>query len=176
MIFQTTPLEGVFVIEVEPAEDERGFFARIYCQQEFAQRGLISQFSQSSLSFNKRRGTVRGMHFQEAPSAETKTVRVIRGAIFDVAIDVRPQSPTRGEWTSVELTQDNRKSLYIPEGFAHGFQTLSDDTEVLYQISSDYDATLARGFRWNDPAFGISWPLEASVISPRDLSYADYER
>lgn len=175
MIFQPTHLDGVCTIDVERAEDQRGFFGRIYCQQEFASRGLCSQFNQVSLSFNNRRGTVRGMHYQTSPSTEAKTVRVVRGAIFDVAIDIRDGSATRGQWMSVELTQDNRRALYIPEGFAHGFQTLADDTEVLYQISSDYDVTKARGFRWNDPAFGIDWPLDVSVISERDLNYADYE-
>ncbi|MEX1027500.1 MAG: dTDP-4-dehydrorhamnose 3,5-epimerase [Candidatus Paceibacterota bacterium] len=173
MIFQPTKLEGVYVIETERLEDDRGFFGRTWCQQEFAARGLNSQVNQASISFNKRRGTLRGLHYQEAPHGEIKLVRVTRGAIFDVVVDLRPESPTFKQWTAVELDQDNRLSLYIPDGFAHGFETLSDNAEVLYQISTPYVASSVRGVRWNDPAFGIQWPIDVSVMAPRDRDYAD---
>jgi dTDP-4-dehydrorhamnose 3,5-epimerase len=173
MIFQPTKLEGVYVIETERLEDDRGFFGRTWCRQEFAVRGLNSDLNQVSVSFNRRQGTLRGLHYQEAPHGETKLVRVTRGTIFDVVVDLRPKSPTYKQWIAVELDQENRLSLYIPDGFAHGFETLSDNAEVLYQISTPYVASAARGVRWDDPAFGIPWPIEISVISPRDREYAD---
>lgn len=173
MIFRPTKLEGVFVIEMEPIQDDRGFFGRTWCQHEFFARGLNTDINQVSISYNKRRGTVRGLHYQIAPHAETKLVRVTRGAIYDVAVDLRPDSSTFKQWIAAELTQENRLGLYIPEGCAHGFETLCDDVEVLYHISAPFVADAARGLRWNDPALGITWPVAVSVISTRDRSYAD---
>jgi dTDP-4-dehydrorhamnose 3,5-epimerase len=175
MIFQPTPLPGVFVIEPELHTDERGFFARTWCRREMAAKGLGAELSQCSVSFNRKRGTVRGMHYQAAPHAETKLVRCIRGSIFDVALDLRPESPTYCRWFAIELTADNRRALYIPEGLAHGFQSLTDEAEVFYEISTDFVPTAARGVRWNDAAFRIDWPIrEGIILSQRDASYADY--
>lgn len=176
MRFEETTLPGVFVIEPEPFGDERGFFARLYCAREFAAYGLAELSAQSSLSYNRRRGTLRGMHYQDSPHAEAKLVRCSRGAIYDVALDLRPDSPTRFRWVGVELTAGNRRMLYIPEGCAHGFQTLADDTEVVYQMSAFYHPESARGVLWNDPAFGIRWPLPVNVLSERDQHYALIER
>ncbi|NIM27742.1 MAG: dTDP-4-dehydrorhamnose 3,5-epimerase, partial [Gammaproteobacteria bacterium] len=152
MKFTRTELEGVWLLDLETVDDDRGFFARTWCGQEFRQRGLSAQLAQCNLSYNRRRGTLRGLHYQAPPHEEAKLVRVTRGAIFDVAVDVRPHSQTALQWLSVELTADNRRSLYVAEGFAHGFQTLTDDTEVLYQMSTAYHPDSARGIRWNDPA------------------------
>lgn len=171
MIFRETSLGGAFIIEPERIEDARGYFARTWCRDEFAARGLSSDLAQCSVSFNARKGTVRGMHFQAVPHAEVKLVRCTRGAIFDVIVDLRPGSPTRYQWTAVELGEEDQQLLYIPEGFAHGFQTLEDRCEVFYQISEPYHPECARGVRWDDPAFGIRWPLEVSMISARDRSY-----
>ena len=174
MYFTLTPLTGAYVIEAEILEDNRGFFARTWCQKEVAVHGLDSNLVQCSLSFNKKKGTLRGMHLQLPPFAETKLVRCTQGAIYDVIVDLRPNSPTYLRWTAVELTAQNHKALYIPQGFAHGFQTLEDNTEILYQMSEFYHPNSARGFRWNDPAFKITWLEEVSMISDRDRTYADY--
>ncbi len=175
MRFVETPLPGVLVIEAEPITDERGFFARTFCAREFAGHGLSPHLEQSSLSFNQRAGTLRGMHYQAEPYAEAKLVRCIRGAIFDVALDLRPASPAYKRWFAVELSADNRRSLYIPQGCAHGFQTLCDNAEVSYAISAPYVPEAARGVRWDDPAFAIAWPPAASrVIAARDRSYPDF--
>ncbi len=171
MIFRATKLEGVFIIELERLTDERGFFARTWCAEEFEAHGLNSRLVQCNISYNKKAGTLRGMHYQVAPFAEAKLVRCTMGAIFDVALDLRPDSPTFKQWVGVELTADNRRALYIPEGLAHGFQTLADHSEVFYQMSEFYHPEWARGVRWDDPACGIEWPLPAQIISERDRSY-----
>lgn len=176
MIFTETKLGGVFIIEPERHEDERGFFARIWCQREFEARGLCSRFVQCNISFNKNEGTLRGMHFQASPHAEVKLVRCTSGAIYDVIVDLRAASPTFKGWAPVELTADNRKMLYIPDGFAHGFQALADDAEVLYQMSEFYQPEAARGIRWDDPTFRIVWPETVKrMLLRKDLSYPDYE-
>ena len=174
MRFIPTSLMGAYIIEPEKLEDDRGFFARVWCQKEFAQHNLDPNIVQSSISFNKKRGTLRGMHLQLPPFAETKLVRCTQGAIYDVIIDLRPDSETYLNWTAVELTSENRKTLYIPKGFAHGFQTLEDNTEIFYQMSEFYSSESARGFRWNDPIFKIHWQEEVTVISDRDRTYPDY--
>ena len=171
MIFTETKLHGAFVIEPELIEDERGFFARTWSQTEFVQHGLNPRVVQTNLSFNQRRGTLRGMHFQAKPHEEAKVVCCTAGSIADVIVDLRPESPTFRQWIKVELSANNRLMLYVPESFAHGFQTLEDDTEVAYQISEYYHPESARGVRWDDPVFGIDWPLEISVISERDRSH-----
>jgi dTDP-4-dehydrorhamnose 3,5-epimerase len=174
VIFTETELSGAFIIEAERLEDERGFFARTWCQREFEAHGINAQLAQCNVSFNKKKGTLRGMHYQTAPHEEAKLVRCTMGAIFDVIIDLRRQSPTFKKWVAVELNERNRRMLYIPEGFAHGFQTLEDDTEVFYQMSEFYDPEHARGVRWNDPAFQIRWPEAEPLVSPRDQQYADF--
>lgn len=171
MIFTPTLLPGAFVIDMERREDARGFFARTWCRDEMAAHGLSTEMSQCSVSFNHKKGTVRGMHFQAAPYEEAKCVRCTRGALYDVLVDLRPASPTFARWTAVELTEDNRRAVYIPAGVAHGFQTLTDGAEVFYQISEAYHPESARGVRWNDPFFGIAWPLADVVISARDSAY-----
>lgn len=171
MIFTETKLKGAFIIEIEPREDERGFFARSWCEDEFQQHGLNTRLVQCNISYNKKRGTLRGMHYQIAPFAETKLVRCTMGAIFDVIVDLRRDSPTYMQWISVELTAENRRALYVPDEFAHGFQTLTDNTEVFYQMSEFYHAECSRGIRWDDPAIGIAWPLQDQVIlSGKDKS------
>lgn len=174
MIFLQTDLKDARIIELERREDSRGFFARTWCQQEFEAHGLVARIVQASMSYNHTRGTLRGMHFQRAPYAETKLVRVVRGAIYDVIIDLRPESPSYRRWIGVELTADNYRTLYVPEGFAHGFQTLADHTEVLYQFSAFYTPGAEGGLRYDDPAFGITWPLPVSVISEKDSRWADF--
>ncbi|KAA0677116.1 dTDP-4-dehydrorhamnose 3,5-epimerase [Azospirillum brasilense] len=163
-----TGLAGAVVVEPTPASDERGFFARTWCARTFAEWGLDPALTQCSVSFNHRRGTVRGMHYQADPHGEAKLVRCTQGAIYDVIVDVRPGSATHGRWFGIELTPANHKALFIPKGFAHGFQTLADDSEVYYQISVEYVAEAARGIRHDDPAVGIVWPLPVAVISDRD--------
>lgn len=168
MKFTPTPLAGVMIVEPEPRHDERGFFARLWCAAEFANAGIHATFVQTNLSFNRQAGTLRGMHFQLAPHAETKLVRVSQGVIWDVALDLRPDSPTFGQWFGVELSSTNRRMLLIPEGFAHGFQTLEDNTEVNYQVSAYYEPKAGAGVRFDDPAFNITWPRPVSVISEQD--------
>ena len=169
-------MKGAFIIEPEKMEDERGFFARTWDQKEFGAHGLNPRLVQCNTSFNKRAGTLRGMHYQAAPHEEAKLVRCTRGAIYDVIVDLRASSPTFKQWTAVELTAYNRLMLYVPEGFAHGFQTLEDETEVFYQMSEFYHPESARGVRWNDPAFGIEWPVaEKCIISERDNSFEDFK-
>lgn len=168
MIFEETPIGGAFVVELEPHRDHRGFFARTFDAEEFARRGLDARVAQTSISFNERRGTLRGMHYQIAPHEETKLVRCTRGAILDVIADVRDGSPTRGRWFAAELTSENRRMLYIPRGVAHGFQTLVDGAEVQYQISEPHHPESARGFRWDDPTFAIRWPIAEKVLSDAD--------
>jgi len=168
MIYHYTPISGVYLIEPERQEDARGWFARSFCAREFGDMGMAASFAQCSASCNARRGTVRGLHYQVAPAAEAKLVRCVRGALFDVAVDIRPASPTYGQWTSAELSALNGCMLYVPEGCAHGFQTLSDDTEIFYQISAEYQPALARGIRWDDPDIGIRWPLARAILSDRD--------
>jgi len=175
MKFLETKLAGVFEVQIEPVSDVRGFFARTWCQKEFAAQGLDSRLVQSSTSFNHRKGTLRGLHYQSAPHAETKLVRCTQGAIYDVVVDLRPQSPTFKQWTSVILTAGNRNMIYIPERCAHGFLTLEEGSEVFYQISEFYAAESARGVRWNDPAFRIAWPEKPEVISERDQNYPDFQ-
>ena len=174
MILQETPLTGAWVIQVEPVEDERGLFARTFDADTWEEWGLEGAVVQCSTSYNRRAGTVRGMHYQADPFEETKLVRCSRGAVYDVIVDVRRDSPTFRGWFSVELTPDNRTMLYVPAGVAHGFQTLVDDTEVYYQISERYSPAHARGVRWDDPAFAIEWPdATERTISERDRSYPD---
>ncbi len=175
MIFLPASLPGAWEIRPDRKEDERGFFARTWCRNEFEDHGLNPRLCQCNISFNPRKGTLRGMHYQAAPNQEAKLVRCTRGALFDVAVDLRPESPAFRHWTAVTLTAENRSALYIPEGCAHGFITLEDDTEVLYQMSEFYCADAGRGVRWNDPAFGIAWPAEVCLISERDRTYPDFE-
>lgn len=175
MRFEELHLGGAFVIEPERKEDERGFFARTWCRREFAAHGIDCDWVQCNISFNKRRGTLRGMHYQIAPHEEAKLVRCTMGALYDVIVDLRPSSPQRGKWVGVELTADNRRMLYVPPGFAHGFQTLADDTEVFYQMSEFHCPEAARGVRWNDPKLAIDWPpCEQRIITARDQNYPDF--
>jgi dTDP-4-dehydrorhamnose 3,5-epimerase len=175
MIYQEAKLAGVFEIRLERKIDERGFFARSWCRQEFEQHGLNSNLAQCSISFNSKKGTLRGMHYQVGRHAETKLVRCIKGAIYDVAVDMRPNSTTFKQWIGAELTATNQHALYIPQGCAHGFLTLEDETEVFYQISEFYHPESARGVRWNDSAFGVVWPEAVQIISDRDRTYPDFE-
>lgn len=172
MIFAETKLNGAFIIEPEGQEDERGFFARTWCEREFAAHGLNARLVQCNISFNKKKGTLRGMHYQAAPYAEAKLVRCTKGAIYDVIIDLRPDSKTFKQWLAFELTEENHRMVYVPDGLAHGFQTLVDNTELFYQMSEFYYPECARGARWNDPAFGINWPLSVSMIAEKDSAYA----
>jgi dTDP-4-dehydrorhamnose 3,5-epimerase len=177
MKFSATEIAGVFVVDLERHEDERGFFARSWCREDLAKHGLNIDLSQCSFSFNARAGTLRGMHYQAAPHAEAKMVSCVRGAIFDVALDLRPGSSTFLKWTAATLTAETLRMLYIPEGCAHGFQTLTPEALVHYQISAGYSPEHARGVRWDDPAFGIEWPsAEARILSPRDAAYPDFGR
>lgn len=171
MIFHGTGLEGAYLIEPEPARDERGLFARTWSQEEFADRGLAVSFDHCATSFNREAGTLRGLHYQAEPHPEIKLVRCTRGRIFDVIVDLRPASPTRRRWFAAELDADNRRMIYAPAGFAHGFQTLEPASEVFYQIAAAFRPALQRGVRWNDPALAIAWPPAARrVISARDLA------
>jgi dTDP-4-dehydrorhamnose 3,5-epimerase len=176
MRFLETPLPGAWVIELDRLRDERGWFARTFDVEEFRRRGLDPAVAQCNASFNERRGTLRGMHYQAQPHGESKLVRCVRGAIFDVAVDLREGSPTRCRWHGVELSEDNGRAFYIPAGVAHGFQTLTDRSEVHYQMGCAYAPDAARGVRWDDPAFGIRWPDPDGerVISERDLAFADF--
>jgi dTDP-4-dehydrorhamnose 3,5-epimerase len=175
VIFQELKITGAFLIEPEKKEDNRGFFARTWCQREFAARGLKTTFVQGNISFNKKKGTLRGLHYQAAPHAEAKLVRCTRGAIYDVIVDLRSDSPTFRQWMAVALTADNYRLLYIPEGVAHGFQTLTDNTEIFYQMSECYHPASARGIRWNDRGLNITWPLPNPITSPKDQNYQEVE-
>lgn len=175
MLIEPTPLGGAHVFRIEQRSDERGFFARIWCAQELEQHGLETRIVQSNTSFNELAGTLRGMHFQSPPFEEVKIVRCTRGAIFDVIVDLRPESPTYKKWFGVELNDDNRDSLYIPKGFAHGFITLVEKTEVLYFMSDFYVPGADRGYRYNDPAFGIAWPHKINSLSPKDQCWPDFK-
>jgi dTDP-4-dehydrorhamnose 3,5-epimerase len=177
MVFQKTKLKGAFIVKLEPLVDDRGFFARTWCQREFAAHGLNPRLAQCNISFNKKKGTLRGMHYQVKPYEEAKLVRCTRGAIYDVIIDLRPDSATYKQWLAIELTDKNHLMLFIPEGLAHGFQTLKDNTEVFYQMSEFYQPgpEYSCGVRWNDPAFNITWPFQHSFISPRDSNYPDFQ-
>lgn len=176
MIFQRTQLDDVWLIEPVSHQDSRGSFARTWCRDELAAQGLDIEIAQESVSYNRRRGTLRGMHFQCAPHRETKIVRCIQGAIWDVVVDLRPGSATHLRWAAFELTSDNMVAVYVPKGFAHGFQTLTDDARVSYRISTPYAPDAARGYRFDDPAFGITWPEPISEISDRDREWRDYSR
>lgn len=176
MIFTEIALQGVWIVDLQQINDERGFFARSFCRDEFAARGLKTAVAQCNVSFNKVKGTLRGMHFQLPPKAEAKLVRCTRGAIYDVIIDLRPESSTYCRWVAVELTGENRRALYVPEGCAHGFQTLEDDSEVFYQMYEFFAPESAAGVRWDDPLFRIDWPLKNPVVSAKDQSYPDFVR
>lgn len=174
MKFTETPLAGAFVVDLERRGDERGFFARMFCAREFREHGLDDTLVQGNLSLSAKKGTLRGMHFQHAPAAETKFVRCTRGALYDVIVDLRPDSATFKQHYGVELSADNRRQLYVPRGFAHGFLTLTDDTEAAYLVSEYYTPGAEGGVRWNDPAFGIRWPGEVTVMSPKDEAWPDF--
>jgi dTDP-4-dehydrorhamnose 3,5-epimerase len=175
MKFTETKLPGVYIVEPRRFEDDRGFFAPSFRAQEFAARGMANVFVENNISFSKQRGTLRGMHYQAAPHGQAKLVRCTRGTIFDVAVDLRPESPTFKQWTAVELSEENRSMLYIPGDCAHGFQTLVDDAEVFYMVSTPYVPESGRGVRWNDAAFGIDWPhAETPVLIQRDHEYPDF--
>ena len=175
MILRPLELEGAFLVEIEPAQDERGFYARSFDAREFAERGLVTAFVEAGTSLNSRRGTVRGMHMQLEPHPQAKLVRCTRGAIHDVIVDLRDGSPTHGRWVATRLSSAEGNQLYVPAGFAHGFQTLEDGVEVSYQLSDHYDPGAEFGVRCNDPRFGIDWPIEGVVISDRDRSFPDFE-
>ncbi|HSS99078.1 MAG TPA: dTDP-4-dehydrorhamnose 3,5-epimerase [Terriglobales bacterium] len=176
MVFTETPLRGAFVVELEKRVDERGFFARTFCADEFKTHGLNPCLVQFSTAFNLRRGTLRGFHWQAPPKAEDKVIRVTRGAIHDVIVDLRSDSPTYLQHVALELTADNGRMLYIPKGFAHGLQTLTDNTEVFYQMSEFFAPECSRGVRWNDPAFGITWPLPNPIMNERDRNWEDFAK
>ncbi|HST51630.1 MAG TPA: dTDP-4-dehydrorhamnose 3,5-epimerase [Pyrinomonadaceae bacterium] len=173
--FTETGLRGAFVVEPERFDDERGFFARSFSDREFEAHGINPRLIECNISYNRRRHTLRGMHYQAAPHAQAKLVRCTRGAVFDVIIDLRPASPTFRRWLGLELTAENPRQLYVPEGFAHGFQTLKDDTEIFYQMSARYEPSSGRGVRWDDPAFGIEWPEAVErIMAARDREYPDF--
>jgi dTDP-4-dehydrorhamnose 3,5-epimerase len=174
VIFQETVLQGAYIVELERLEDERGFFARSWCQREFEARGLNPRLVQCNISFNKKKGTLRGMHYQMAPHEEAKLVRCSMGSIYDVIVDLRQGSPTYARHVGVVLSAENRRMVYIPEGFAHGFLTLEDDAEIFYQMSDVFTPDHAHGFRWNDPVFNIRWPEQPEMISMRDQQYPDF--
>ena len=174
MIFKETKLKGSYVIDLERITDERGFFARSWCAKEFSSHGLSPVIVQANVGHSTKKATIRGMHFQIAPYAEVKVVHCSRGSLYDVIIDLRDGSPTRGQWVGVELTATNGRMVYVPEGFAHGYQTLEDETDLVYQTSQFYAKEAAKGVRYNDPAFAIAWPLPVSVVSSGDTNWADY--
>ena len=176
MIFKETKLSGAYIISIEKREDHRGYFARAWCQKEFEAHSLTTRLVQCNLSFNPKKNTLRGMHYQVAPYEETKLLRCTKGAIFDVIIDLRPESPTFKSWVGVELTEENRDMLFVPEGFAHGYQTLVDNSEVFYQVSEFYQPGSESGLRWNDPSINIQWPMPGPMtISSKDQSWPDYQ-
>lgn len=176
MIFNETELNDAYVIDLNKFEDERGFFARAFCVNEFEEVGIDFPVVQANVSYNRYKHTLRGMHYQQQPYGEAKLIRCTRGAIFDAIIDVRPDSSTYMGWTGVELTGDNYRMLYVPEGFAHGFMTLADDTEVTYQVSEFYTPSAEKGIRWNDSTFDIDWPAEPEIISEKDKSWPDFKK
>lgn len=177
MIFNSTELEGAFIIELEKRSDERGFFSRAWCRREFEEHGLVPLIMQSNLSYSRKKGTLRGMHFQTSPFEETKVVQCIKGALYDVIIDLRPDSATFGKWIAVELRAEDHKMIYVPRGFAHGFMTLQDETEAFYHVSQFYAPGHEGGIRWNDPAFNVKWPeIEDLVISDKDRTWPDFKR
>ena len=169
MQFHPTTLPGVWMIELEPREDERGFLARTYCEEEFGNRGLGVHWPQCNLTLTRRRGMVRGLHYQAAPKSEAKLIRCVAGAVWDVVVDLRPDSSTFGQWESFELTGENHRQLYVPGNFAHGFQCLTDNCQLFYQMSESYVPELARGVRWDDPQLRIPWPVPEPALSARDL-------
>jgi dTDP-4-dehydrorhamnose 3,5-epimerase len=171
MIFKELRLKGAYLIDPEKKEDERGFFTRTFCSKEFQDHGLVDRFVQNNLSYNKKVGTLRGLHYQISPHAEVKLIRCIFGAIYDVIIDLRPESPTFQQWIGVKLNAASRQMFYVPEGFAHGYLTMADYTEVFYQVSAPFSQASERGIRWNDPAFNIKWPISVAVISGKDKAY-----
>ena len=174
MKFTEMPIAGVILVELEPASDDRGFFARTYCREEFTRHGLDPEIAQCSMAFSAKAGTVRGMHYQRDPHGEVKLIRCTRGAVYDVVVDLRSDSSTFRRWYGVELSADNRRMLYIPRGIAHGYQSLQDGTEISYQMSTPYHPEAAAGVRWDDPAFGVIWPLEVTVIAERDRTYPNF--
>lgn len=175
MIFTPTPIAGAYVIDVERRGDDRGFFGRVFCEREFAAHNLATTFVQANTSLSMRKGTLRGMHYQLAPAREVKLVKCVRGALWDVALDLRQDSPTFGRWFGAELTADNRSMLYVPEGCAHGFITLEEETETFYLVSNFYAPQCERGIRYNDPRFGIEWPVEPVEISEKDAAWPDFD-
>lgn len=175
MIFNKTPLPGAYIIDLEKKGDDRGFFARVFCKQEFKQHELETEFVQINNSLSAKKGTLRGMHYQLDPHAEVKVVRCIKGRLWDVILDIRPNSPTFGQWFGAELSAENRRMMYVPKGFAHGFITLEDDTEAFYLVSAYYAPEFERGIRWNDPKFNIQWPIEPQVISDKDRNHPDFD-
>lgn len=175
MIFEETPLSGAYIVRLERIEDDRGFFARTFCEREFSARGLASRMVQSNTAFSRRAGTLRGLHYQKPPHAEAKLVRCIRGAVFDVMADIRPDSPTFRSWFGMNLTEENRTMVYVPEGMAHGYLALADGSELSYQVSTFYTPGAEQGIRWNDPAFGIEWPqVNELILSEKDRSWPDF--
>jgi dTDP-4-dehydrorhamnose 3,5-epimerase len=175
VIFTETPLKGAFVVDLDLREDSRGFFARTWCSREAAARGLNTRIEQCNIAFNRRKGALRGMHFQLPPHGEARLVRCTRGSIHDTILDLRPDSRTFMQHWSIDLSETNRRAIYIPEGFAHGLQTLQDDTEVFYQMSAHYAPEANIGVRWDDPAFGLMWPLPVTEMSQRDRSFPDFQ-
>jgi dTDP-4-dehydrorhamnose 3,5-epimerase len=175
MIFRETELEGAYIVELEIISDHRGFFARSWCQKEFEEKSLVSNFVQSNIAFNRKRNTLRGMHYQSAPFEEVKLVRCTKGAVYDVIVDLRPESPTHTKWIGVKLTPDNYKPLYVPKLFAHGYLTLIDNSELFYQVSQFYSPQHEAGVRWSDPVFSIDWPTDIKpIISKKDENWPDY--
>jgi len=171
MIFKELKIKDAYLIDLEKKEDDRGFFARTFCSQAFEEKGLMSRILQMNISYSKKTGTLRGMHYQIPPYAEAKLIRCLYGSIYDAMIDLRPDSPTFKQWLGIKLCSSNRQMVYVPEGCAHGFQTLADHTEVLYQVSAPFTPEAERGLRWDDPSFDIKWPLSVTVISGKDKSH-----
>lgn len=176
MKFNATELPGVFVIDLEPRGDDRGFFSRVFCIDEFSAQGLETQFKQFNTSFSKVKHTLRGMHYQLGDAAEVKVIKCIRGSLYDVVLDLRPDSPTFGKWTAAELSAENRRMMYVPRGCAHGFMSLTEDVEMMYFVSAFYDPAQERAVRWNDPAFGIEFPFPPALISDKDANVRDFDR
>jgi dTDP-4-dehydrorhamnose 3,5-epimerase len=174
MKFNSTDIDGLYYVDIDRLEDDRGFFGRAFCRQEFKEKGLESEVCQANISYNQSAGTLRGMHYQKPPYQESKFIRCIRGSIYDVAIDLRKNSPTYCHWFGIELSDENRTALFVPKDFAHGFLTLTDDTEVIYMVSQSYAPNAEAGVRWDDPFFGISWPVNPSLVSSKDAQWPDF--